>query len=59
MNKQINELRTKIDNIKEESTQDMENSEKRTKQNCKTKQKANPAEKNKHKTESWNLKMKW
>jgi predicted nuclease with TOPRIM domain len=25
MNKQINELRTKIDNIKEETTQDMEN----------------------------------
>jgi hypothetical protein len=25
MNKQINELRTKIDNIKQETTQDMEN----------------------------------
>jgi hypothetical protein len=44
MNKQINELRTKIDNIKEENSQDMENIRKRKKQNCKTKQKANPAE---------------
>jgi hypothetical protein len=44
INKQINELRTKIDNIKEETTQDMETSEKRMKQNCKTKRKANPAE---------------
>jgi DNA-binding protein H-NS len=29
MNKQINELRTKIDNIKEETTQDMENIKKK------------------------------
>jgi hypothetical protein len=43
-NKEINKCRTKIDNIKEEVTQDMEKSEKRTKQNCKTKWKANPAE---------------
>jgi hypothetical protein len=40
----INELRTKIENIKEETTQDMENLRKKMKQNCKTKQKANPAE---------------
>jgi hypothetical protein len=58
INKQINELRTKIDNIKEETTQDMENLRKRTKQNCKTKWKANQAEYNKQKTESQNLKMK-
>jgi hypothetical protein len=44
INKEINELRMKIDNIKEEGTQDMENLRKRTKQNCKTKLKANPAE---------------
>jgi hypothetical protein len=44
INKEVNELRTKIDNFKEEMTQDMETSEKRTKQNCKTKWKANPAE---------------
>jgi hypothetical protein len=44
INKEINELRTKIDNIKEEETQDMENLRKRMKQNCKTKRKANPAE---------------
>jgi hypothetical protein len=43
INKEINEPRTKID-IKDEETQDMETSEKRTKQNCKTKWKANPAE---------------
>jgi hypothetical protein len=34
----------KIDNMKEEMTQDMENLRKRTKQNCKTKRKTNPAE---------------
>jgi hypothetical protein len=44
INKEINELRTKIDNIKEEGTQDMENLRKRTKQKGKTKWKANPAE---------------
>jgi hypothetical protein len=45
INKQINELKTKIDNIKEETTQDMENlRKKRRKQNCKTKCKASPAE---------------
>jgi hypothetical protein len=44
MNKQINELRTKTDKIKEETSQDMENHTKRMKQNCKTKRKANPAE---------------
>jgi len=31
MNKQINDLRTKIDNIKEETTQDMENLRKKNK----------------------------
>jgi hypothetical protein len=31
MNKQINELRTKIDNIKEETSQDMENLRKKNK----------------------------
>jgi hypothetical protein len=43
INKEINDLRMKIDNIKEEETQDMENLEKRMKENCKTKWKANPA----------------
>jgi exonuclease VII large subunit len=41
INKDINELRMKIDNIKEEETQDMENLQKRMKQKCKTKWKAN------------------
>jgi hypothetical protein len=40
----INELRMKIDNVKEEGTQDMENLRKRMKQKCKTKWKANPDE---------------
>jgi chromosome segregation ATPase len=45
INKEINELRTKIDNIKEETTQDMENlRKKKMKQKCKTNWKANPAE---------------
>jgi molecular chaperone GrpE (heat shock protein) len=44
INKEINELRAKIDNIKEETTQDMENLRKKMKQNCKTKRKANPTE---------------
>ena len=44
MNKQINELRTKIDNIKGKPLRIWKTSEKRTKQNCKRKRKANPAE---------------
>jgi hypothetical protein len=44
MNKWINELRTKIDNNKKKTARIWKTSEKRTKQNCKTKQKANPAE---------------
>jgi hypothetical protein len=44
INKEINKLWMKIDNIKEEETQDMEKLRKRMKQKCKTKWKANPAE---------------
>jgi molecular chaperone DnaK (HSP70) len=44
INKEINELMTKIDNIKQEMTQDMENLRKGMKQNFKTKWKANLAE---------------
>jgi hypothetical protein len=44
INKEINELRTKIDNIKEEGTQDMENLKKRKKPKCKRKCKAHPAD---------------
>jgi hypothetical protein len=45
INKEINELRTKIDNITEEGTQDMDNfRKKKTKEKCKTKWKTNPAE---------------
>jgi hypothetical protein len=44
INKDINECRTKIDNIKEEGTHNMENLSKRMKEKCKTNWKANPAE---------------
>jgi vacuolar-type H+-ATPase subunit I/STV1 len=43
INKEINELRTKIDNIKEEETQDMENLRKKNETELQNK-KANPAE---------------
>jgi hypothetical protein len=49
----------KIDNIKDEVTQNMENLRKRMKEKYKTKWKATPAEQKKQKTESQNLKMKW
>jgi hypothetical protein len=44
INKDINELRMKTNNIKEERPRIWKTSEKITKQNCKTKQNANPAE---------------
>jgi uncharacterized protein Yka (UPF0111/DUF47 family) len=45
INKEINELRMKIDNIKEEMTQDMENHTKKERNRiAKKKWKANPAE---------------
>jgi hypothetical protein len=44
INKEINELRMKIASIKEEASKDMKTSEKRMKQKCKTKWKANTAE---------------
>jgi hypothetical protein len=45
--------------IKEEVTHDMENPEKRMQQKYKTQWKSTPADYNKQKTESQNLKMKW
>jgi hypothetical protein len=44
INREINELRMKIDNIKDEVTHDMKTSEKRMKQKCKTQWKATLAE---------------
>jgi F0F1-type ATP synthase membrane subunit b/b' len=44
INKQINELRTNKDNIKVETTQDMENLRKKNETELQTKRKANPAE---------------
>jgi peptide deformylase len=59
INTELNELRGEIDNIKEEGSHDIENLRKRMKRKYKTKWKAIPAEQNKQKTESQNLKMKW
>jgi chromosome segregation ATPase len=59
MKREMNELRTKIDNIKKEVTHNMENLRKNNEQKYKTKWKANPAEQNKQNTESQNSKMKW
>jgi hypothetical protein len=44
INKELNELRTKIDNIKEDETQAMENLRKKNKTEFKTKWTAYPAE---------------
>jgi hypothetical protein len=44
INKEINELRTKINNIKDEETQDMENCRKKKETEMQTKWKANPAD---------------
>jgi phenylalanyl-tRNA synthetase alpha subunit len=44
INTEINELKMKIDNVKEEVTHDMETSEKRMKQKYKTQGKATPAD---------------
>jgi hypothetical protein len=59
INKEINELRIKIDSIKEEGTQDMENLRKRKETEMQNKMESNPAEQNKQRTDSQNLKMKW
>jgi hypothetical protein len=45
INKEINELRTKIDNIKEEGTQDMENLRKKE-QNKNARQNGRPIQQN-------------
>jgi hypothetical protein len=58
INREINELMMKIGNIKKEVTHDMEKPQKkRIKQKHKTQRKATPADYNKQKTESQNLKM--
>jgi hypothetical protein len=44
INKEINELRTKTDNIKEEMTQDMENLRKKNQTELKNKTQGQPAE---------------
>jgi hypothetical protein len=56
INREINELRGKIDNIKEEVTHDMENLKKRNETEIQNKMEGHS---NKQKTESQNLKMKW
>jgi hypothetical protein len=44
INKEINELRTKIDNIKEETTQDTEHLRKKNKTELQNKMEGDPAE---------------
>jgi broad specificity polyphosphatase/5'/3'-nucleotidase SurE len=58
-NIEINKLRSNIDNVKEEVTQDMENLRKKKETEIQNKMEGHPAEQNKQKTDSQNLKMKW
>jgi hypothetical protein len=59
MNKQINELRTKTDNIKEETTQDMENLRKKNKTELQNKTEGQSSRMEQTEDKSQNLKMKW
>jgi arginine repressor len=59
ISREINELRAKIDNIKEEVTHDMENLKKKNETEIQNKMEGIPAKYSKQKTESQNLKMKW
>jgi hypothetical protein len=59
INKEINELRIKIDNIKEETTQDMENFRKKNKTGLQNKMKGQSSRIEQTETESQNSKMKW
>jgi hypothetical protein len=59
INKEINELRMKIDNIKEEASQDMENLRKKNETEMQKKMEGQSSRQNKQKTESQNSKMKW
>jgi uncharacterized coiled-coil protein SlyX len=58
INREINELSMKIDNMKEEVTHDMENLRKKNETEIQTQWKATAADYNKQMTESQNLKMK-
>jgi hypothetical protein len=59
INKEINELRTQTDNIKEERAQDMENLRKKNDTELQNKTEGPSSRIDKQKTESQNLKMKW
>jgi hypothetical protein len=59
MNKQINELRTKIDNIKEENSQDMENLRKKNETELQNKSEGQSSRIEQTEDKSQNLKMKW
>jgi hypothetical protein len=59
INREIDELRMKIENIKEEATHNMENLRKKNETEIQNTWKTSPADSNKQKTESQNLKMKW
>jgi DNA anti-recombination protein RmuC len=58
-NREITELKTKIDNIKEEVTHDMENLRKKNEAEIQNTVEGHYSNYNKQKTESQNLKMKW
>jgi hypothetical protein len=58
INKHINELRTKIDNIKEEVTQEMEKLRKKNETQLQNKTESQSSRKDKLKTESQTSKMK-
>jgi uncharacterized membrane protein YgaE (UPF0421/DUF939 family) len=57
--KEINEFRAKIDNIKEEGTQDMENLRKKNKTELKNKMEGQSNRVEQTEEEPQNLKMKW
>jgi vacuolar-type H+-ATPase subunit I/STV1 len=59
INKAINELGVKIDNIKEEETHDMENLRKKNETEMQNKMEGQSSRLEQQKTESQNLKIKW
>jgi hypothetical protein len=59
INREINELMVKTDNIKEEIIHNIENLRKKNETEIQNKMEGHSAEYNKQKTESQNFKMKW
>jgi hypothetical protein len=59
INREINELRMKIDNIKKEVTHDMKNLRKKNETEIQNTMEGHCSRLDKQKTESQNLKIKW